>query len=180
MANKKEKKFLIDNPSLMSEWHWEKNNELEFNPNTLTCGSHKKVWWICNKSHEWQAIISNRNKGKGCPFCSRRYATIGNNDLATLNPELIKEWDIEKNGDLSPQNFTANSEKKVWWKCAKGHEWQAIIANRSKGSGCPYCSGRCVIKGINDLQTINPTLSINLTDIDAAPILIFTASFGTN
>ncbi|MBQ4587207.1 MAG: zinc-ribbon domain-containing protein, partial [Clostridia bacterium] len=36
----------------------------------------------------------------------------------------------------------ANSHKKAWWKCDKGHEWQARIASRNKGSGCPYCSGR--------------------------------------
>ena len=52
---------------------------------------------------------------------------------------LMKEWNYEKNGDLNPEDFTVGSAKKVWWKCAKGHEWQATIANRSKGIGCPYC-----------------------------------------
>ena len=33
-----------------------------------------------------------------------------------------------------------NSVQKVWWKCSKGHEWQATIANRNKGSGCPICT----------------------------------------
>ena len=42
MADKKEKKFVIDNPTLMAEWNWEKNNELGLAPNSLTCGSDKK------------------------------------------------------------------------------------------------------------------------------------------
>ena len=42
MAEKKEKKFVIDNPTLMAEWNWEKNNELGLAPNSLTCGSDKK------------------------------------------------------------------------------------------------------------------------------------------
>ena len=68
----KEKKYLIDNPTLMAEWNWEKNNELSLDPNTLTLGSGKKVWWICDKGHEWQATISSRNRGNGCPYCSGR------------------------------------------------------------------------------------------------------------
>lgn len=70
MAEKKEKKFVIDNPALMAEWNWEKNNELGLAPNSLTCGSGKKVWWKCAKGHEWQATISSRNRGTGCPYCS--------------------------------------------------------------------------------------------------------------
>ena len=70
MSEKKEKKYLIDNPTLMAEWNWEKNNELD--PKTLTCGSHAKVWWKCEKGHEWQARIADRNKGSGCPYCSGR------------------------------------------------------------------------------------------------------------
>ena len=62
-----EKKYVIDNAELMAEWNWEKNTE--FNPNQLTHGSHKKVWWKCIKEHDWQAIIGNRYKGNGCPIC---------------------------------------------------------------------------------------------------------------
>ena len=70
MADKKEKKFLIDNPTLMAEWNWEKNNELGLDPKTLTCGSEKKAWWKCVKGHEWDAVIYSRNSGIGCPLCN--------------------------------------------------------------------------------------------------------------
>ena len=159
MADKKEKKFLIDNPKLMAEWNWEKNNELGLDPKTLTLGSHQKAWWKCSKGHEWQAIISNRNKGRNCSYCSGKKILIGFNDLATINHKLVSEWNYEKNGDLKPEDFTAGSEKKVWWKCNKGHEWQSTIANRNKGSGCPYCSGRYAIKGESDFVSINPQLA---------------------
>jgi hypothetical protein len=68
-AMEKEKKYLIDNPTLMAEWNWEKNNELGLDPKTLTLGSGKKVWWKCDKGHEWQATIASRNHGNGCPYC---------------------------------------------------------------------------------------------------------------
>ena len=135
-----EKKYIIDNAELMAEWNWEKNNELKFDPNTLTLGSNKKVWWICSKDHEWQAKIANRNNGNGCPYCSGRYAVKGENDLQTINPILAKEWSHGKNNGLFPQDIMSNSNKKVWWKCSKGHEWQATIANRNKGNGCPVCN----------------------------------------
>ncbi len=159
MADKKEKKYLIDNPTLMAEWNWEKNNELGLDPKTLTCGSGKKVWWKCSKGHEWQTTIHNRNNGNACPYCYGRYAIKGENDLRTINPLLASEWNYEKNGNLRPEDFMVSSGKKVWWKCSKGHEWQAIIASRNKGSGCPICAGKKVVQGYNDLATINPVLA---------------------
>ena len=159
MDDKKEKKYLIDNPTLMAECNWEKNNELGLEPKTLTLGSGKKAWWKCEKGHEWQATIASRNGGSGCPYCSGRYAINGENDLATINPELAKEWNYEKNGNLKPNEFAANSGKKVWWKCSKGHEWQSTIASRNNGCGCPICSNKQVLISYNDLATINPKLA---------------------
>ena len=138
MAEKKEKKYVSDNAQLMAEWNWGRNTD--FDPVQLTLGSNKKVWWICSQGHEWQATIYNRNNGKGCPYCSGRKVLKGYNDLRTVNPTLAKEWNYEKNGNLRPENFTANSHRKVWWKCSKGHEWQATIANRNSGNGCPVCN----------------------------------------
>ena len=134
-----------------------KNGNLK--PVNITANSGKKVWWKCDKGHEWQATIASRNRGNSCPYCSGRYATKGKNDLVTINPKLAKEWNYERNIGLKPEKFTANSHKKVWWKCDKGHEWQATIASRNNGRGCPYCSGKFVVKGETDLATVNPKLA---------------------
>ena len=154
-----EKKYLIDNAELMAEWNWEKNNELGFDPKTLTLGNNKKAWWKCSKGHEWQAVVKNRTYGRDCPYCSGKKVLKGYNDLQTVNPTLAAEWNYEKNGDLKPDNFTVNSGRKVWWKCSKAHEWEATIANRNRRSGCPYCSGRNAVIGENSLQIVNPTLA---------------------
>ena len=134
-----EKKYLIDNAKLMAEWNWDKNNELKFDPNALTLGSHKKVWWKCRKEHEWQAAIKDRNNGRGCPYCVGKIVLKGYNDLQSVNPTLAKEWNYEKNNGLTPMDVTPGSNKKVWWKCSKGHEWQALIYNRQRGNSCPIC-----------------------------------------
>jgi len=59
------------NPQLAKEWHPTKNGEL--NPEDVTWGSRKKVWWCClkNPKHEWQAAVHSRNSGgTNCPSCS--------------------------------------------------------------------------------------------------------------
>ncbi|MBO5889025.1 MAG: zinc-ribbon domain-containing protein, partial [Clostridia bacterium] len=153
----KKNSLLFANPTLAKEWDYEKNGNLR--PENFTVASEKKVWWKCNHGHEWQASIKSRNSGSGCPYCSGRCAINGKNDLATINPTLVKEWNYEKNGELKPEDFLPNSGKKVWWKCNHGHEWQAIIKSRNYGSGCPYCAGQKVIQGRNDLATVNPKLA---------------------
>lgn len=79
--------------------------------------------------------------------------------LSESHPELVKEWHPTKNGTLTPNNITAGSRQKVWWKGKCGHDWQSRIANRRGGiRGCPYCSGRKASVE-NCLATRNPNLA---------------------
>ena len=80
--------------------------------------------------------------------------------LETGPDELLSQWDEQLNGPLTAADIAYGSKRKVWWRCAKGHEWQAVVAARtSNGSGCPYCAGRKVLTGFNDLATRKPLLS---------------------
>ena len=92
-----DKHYISENAQLIAEWDWEKNDELKLDPKTLTLGSNKKVWWKCQRGHEWQATVKDRNSGKSCPYCSGRYAVKGENDLQTVNPTLANEWNFDKN-----------------------------------------------------------------------------------
>ena len=108
-----EKKYIIDNAELMAEWDWGKNNELGFNPEILTLGSHKKTWWKCTNRHEWIATIKDRNNGRGCPYCAGKKVLKGENDLQSINPPLAKEWNYEKNNGLTPTDVTPGSTTQV-------------------------------------------------------------------
>lgn len=142
---------------LLVEWRSASNGDLK--PSNFLPASNKTVWWRCSQGHEWQAKIENRVVlGRNCPYCYGRYAVKGENDLQTLFPEIAKEWHPTKNGHLLPSDVKANTNKKVWWQCKFGHEWQAIIESRTIGSGCPYCSNKKILKGFNDLATTNPEL----------------------
>ena len=144
----------------MAEWDWEKNNELGFDPKTLTCGSGKRVWWKCSECHNWQASIANRSYHEsGCPYCGGKKALAGFNDLATTTPTLAAEWHPVLNGKLTPEMVVAGSDKSVWWRCKNGHEWKAAIKDRQHGNGCPYCSGRLAIPGETDLATLAPWIA---------------------
>ena len=73
--------------------------------------------------------------------------------LSVERPDLLAEWDYEKNALVcSPDEIATCSNKKVWWRCSFGHSWQATVNNRINGTGCPYCSGRSREKGINDVS----------------------------
>lgn len=149
-------------------------------PERVTPGSHKKVWWRCEAGHTWQAPVhSVALDGCGCPYCSGRRAIPGKTDLVTAEPELAAQWDYDKNGDTDPRQVLPSAHGKVWWKCSLGHSWQAAPFSRTKerGTGCPYCSGKRVLPGFNDLQTRRPEIacqwhrSLNgkLTPLDVTP-----------
>ena len=123
---------------MAGEWNYEKNGNLK--PEGVSANSSKKVWWKCNKGHEWQAAVYSRSNGTGCPFCSGNRVLKGYNDLQTVNPTLAIEWNYEKNNGLTPADVTAGSDKKVWWKCSKGHEWQTSVGHRTRGRSCPRCA----------------------------------------
>ena len=83
----------------------------------------------------------------------------GAGSLAVVYPDLASEWHPTKNGSLTPATIARASNRKVWWQCSEGHEWEARVYARAHGSGCPYCKGRKAWPGFNDLETVNPILA---------------------
>lgn len=145
-------------PALVKEWDAEKN--LPTLPTTITAGSKRLVWWKCAQGHSWRAQIRSRVSGYGCPVCAGRLVIPGENDLASLYPKLAQEWDREKNGPLTPEQVPAGTMRKAWWRCKKGHSWQASIAHRAcQGVGCPVCAGQTVVPGENDFASFYPELA---------------------
>ena len=146
-------------PQLAIQWHPTKNGSLT--PEQIPPGTTRKVWWRCEKGHEWQASVASRTSGgNGCPVCAGKKVIAGENDLASQFPAIAAQWHPEKNGKLSPQQVTPSSNRKVWWQCEKGHDYQGTIGARTMvGSNCPYCAGRKVLPGFNDLATLVPEVA---------------------
>lgn len=150
--------MVTTNPQLAAEWHPTKN--LPITPSEISASNPKKYWWICpDEGHEWQAQASDRNRrNTSCYYCSDFKVLVGYNDLTTTRPDLAQEWHPTKNGENTPQKVSANKSVKAWWLCSLDHEWEASVSSRSKGSGCPTCSGNRVLIGFNDLASRSPHL----------------------
>ena len=135
------KHWVAGYPQLVREWDAVKNGDLF--PFEVPYGSHRYVWWKCPKGsdHVWRASVLNRTRGGTlCPFCQGRKPSV-TNSLASLRPDLVKEWDVAANR-LSPSEVTLGAARKVAWRCARGHTWRAVIANRAgpNAAGCPMCA----------------------------------------
>ena len=164
--------LLTTHPDIADEWNYEKNGSLT--PKDVSAGSGRKVWWKCSKGYEWMTSVSKRVAGRSCPICRRINNQLNlspvDNSLSMTHPDIAKEWNYEKNGSLVPDCVLAGSNKKVWWKCFKGHEWEAIISNRTKGHGCPFCAGcahkvvLCVETGIVYSSLSDAAKACGLTD----------------
>ena len=126
-------------PEIAAEWHPTKNGTLT--PDAVLCGSAKKVWWLGKCGHEYTQAIVYKTKGGGCPYCSHKKLLTGYNDFATEHPELVGEWDYEKN-TKKPNEVMSRSHIKVWWKCPFGHSYQAQMDSRcgSSHTGCSVCN----------------------------------------
>ncbi len=136
----KKKSLQTVNPKIAKQWHPTKNGKLK--PNDISFGSGKKVWWKCSVGHEWQATIDSRTNNcrrSNCPFCSHHRVTK-DTCLLSMLPDVSKEWDFNKNGDIKPSDVSPYSHIKVWWKCINGHGWSTPVYSR-RYAGCPFCKG---------------------------------------
>lgn len=167
-----ENSFGQKHPKLASMWSVEGNKNIT--PYMFTSGSNQLVTWECPICGEtWKspiASIVSRNV-TSCPTCSMknngakitRAKTIKHGSLAERSKELLEQWDYEANIGLSPYDIPLNYSFKVGWKCnICGYKWYSSPATRvrnNKVAGCPHCTGRVVMPGIDDLETLYPDIA---------------------
>ena len=126
---------LAEYPKLVEEWS---DKNYPYSPADFSHHSSHKAWWKCTCGHEWQTRISCRVKLSGkCPMCRHKQ----NNKLSVVYPKLAAFWDYSKN-EFKPDEVSAKSNKKVWWCCSQGHQWQSKINNLARYGNtakCRYC-----------------------------------------
>ena len=151
-------------PDLVNGWS-PRNQQA---PCVYAPSSHFRAWWRCIRGYEWQARIDGRVAGNGCPFCSGRLASVDHN-LAVLYPDLAASL-------VEPQlayKLTPGSHARPWWRCARNHQWQAVVKSRVRGGhGCPYCAGqRPTIE--HNLAVLHPVLVREWSSRNAMPAAAF-------
>lgn len=124
---------------LLDEFDYSRN---EKSPHEYYYGDTKsKVWWYCKKcDYSWQGYISPRVNYPATPCCSGRKATKTNN-FAILYPNLLKDWDYNKNTD-DPYTLLPGTHRRVYWKChICSHKWSTKLCSRTiQTADCPECS----------------------------------------
>ena len=101
---------------------------------TRYINSQTKLRWRCRKGHEWEATGKHvKNHGSWCPACAEnlRYTIDQMQALAKAHDGVC----------LSKRYV--NSQTKLRWCCAEGHEWEATPSNMKqrvkRGNWCTKC-----------------------------------------
>lgn len=137
---------------------------------TIARGSAKTVYWRCpdhldDPNHIYPAKPYNKTSKNptGCSICDGKYVVQSINDVATTHPDITHLFMDQS----VATTYAAGSNKKFTFTCQNpDHKpWTAPISRLTyQGSGCPDCSGRRAVKGVNDLATTHPKLAAELAD----------------
>lgn len=146
-------------PDLAAEWA-----DKERAAGAISYTSTYRATWLCNKGHVYLMDVNARtNRARGCPICSGKQIVPGINDLMSLRPEVATEWDDDRPADT----VSVGSDYEASWRCPMGHTWKMRVYRRTREKnpqGCPYCAGRRISVGVNDLATLHPDLSTEWND----------------
>lgn len=125
-------------PEIAEQWHPTRNSA-KHTPDTVLAGSKRTIWWLADCcGYEWQEPVESRNKYKRqrCPRCR---TILGS--FAWTDPGLAAEWAVEN--PLTPWHLrpTGQTNFLPQWVCSVNpeHRWEAPLASRSAGAGCPEC-----------------------------------------
>ena len=88
--------------------------------------------WRCAEGHEWEAVPSSIVQGTWCPHCA---------GTTPLTLDDMREMARSRGGECLSTAYV-NLTTRMRWRCAEGHEWEAVPNHCRRGSWCPYCAGR--------------------------------------
>ena len=134
---------------LKSEWTGICEDGNHYEIDEVARASSKKFNWKCSKGHEWYAMVNSRTSSKrGCPYCSGNRVSNENSlktwclKYGSFGGQLLSEWTgiCEDGEHYKIDQIAKASHKRVKWICSKGHEWFAMVNDRTKyKTGCPHC-----------------------------------------
>ena len=95
-----------------------------------------KMLWKCSQGHEWKAKLNHiKDSNSWCPRC----AAISHGEASRSSIKGAKEIALGHGGECLSKIYEG-ARKKLRWRCAKGHEWEANYSNVAfGGKWCPNC-----------------------------------------
>ena len=173
---------LLDNFPEIEPYFADTNKyDISKTPYTSVSSKQNKVDLICPKCKtiHTKRIDAIERTGALCYACARTENNIKNgNSLRDRYPLVADMFDLGENKTelglpIIAKEISVNTYeegKKFRFKCLnskdlKEHYFKSTLPNIVKASekyhGCPICSGKRVLKGLNDFKTKNPTIAAN-------------------
>jgi len=79
--------------------------------------------------------------------------------IATLRPDLIEEWDYDKNGNITPEFVSVGAKTKYYWICPICKQsYLRTPYDKAHGGSCPRHKNKVIHKGYNDFESKYPSL----------------------
>lgn len=154
---------------------WSPDNTIDF----TDAKKSQKYFWNCSKGHTWEATLSSRIRGRGCPYCGNKRVLAGYNDLMTTYPKIADNWDYDNN-EITPKDILAGTDKQYYWKCDKGHSYLMAPSRLLSGKrGCNICAGK-VVTADNSLHALSPHLLPYWDTVKNGDITPHTVTFGSS
>lgn len=124
-------------PDVAAWWHPTKNGART--PGQIKPLSVAPVYWMCPDGHSFESTPAYlcRQKAITCPADNGRLLVVGLNDLATREPNLVKDWDRERNG-FGPDEVVPGDTPRAW-TCQYGHTQERTVSSRRRAGGCTLC-----------------------------------------
>lgn len=151
--------IVVESTRWAGQWLSEKNSR---SASEIGLSSEYVAWWRAEAcGHEWDTMVATRVRSNlECFVCAGRRIVAGVNDLATLHPDVSAEWHPWLNGDATPIGQAPKVATGRWWTSEEcGHTWYSPVVHRANGGGCPFCDGKRVLIGFNDIATTHPDVA---------------------
>lgn len=95
--------------------------------------------------------------------------------IAERRPEIVDEWDYDKNGFGTPYTTSTRSTEKFWWVCSRcGESYRESPLHRTwtrrKRRDCPHCSNKPSL--LEKYPEVASLWSVEENGVDAASVLL--------
>jgi hypothetical protein len=119
--------------------------------------SRNNIKCRCKKcGHEWFAPPKNLLQGYGCHECNVK------NKQKSYQEDFLRQLKEVHNDKVIALDDYINMYTKIRFQCEHSHVWLAEPHNVVRGHGCPYCAGKALLVGFNDIWSARQDIAILL------------------
>lgn len=127
-------------PDVAAWWCSELNGALK--ATMVNARLSRSVWWECPRGHRWSAsVLKQARNGCACRECYSELAREAS--VAVQAPSVAEWWDAGLNAvrGMDVESVPASSKRTAWWRCERGHLFDAPVSDMVARPVCPVCTG---------------------------------------